>query len=83
MTTWGAGGVGFINKNLEEVAKPQFGSLYPFKNGKTAVQQKSSRKWGFIDNKGKTIVPFVFDNIERLHSGKYEVKIGPFVFISK
>ena len=83
MTTWGAGGVGFINKKLEEIAKPQFGSSYPFKNGKTAVQQKSSGKWGFIDNKGKTIVPFVFDSIERLHSGKYEVKIGPFVFISK
>ena len=83
ITTWGTGGVGFVNKKLEEIAKPQFGSSYPFKNGITAVKQKSGGKWGMIDKKGKTVVPFVFDSIERLSSGKYELKIGPLTLVSK
>lgn len=83
ITTWGPGGVGFVNKKLEEIAKPQFGGATPFQNGISAVKQKSSGKWGVIDKNGKTVVPFVFDSLERLHNGKYEVKIGPLTLISK
>ena len=81
MTTWGASGVGFINKKLEEIAKPQFGSSLPFKNGITAVRQKGG-KWGIMDKKGKMVTPFVFDELNR-SNGKYEVKIGSLTFVSK
>ena len=82
MTTWGAGGVGFINKKLEEISKPQFSAAGNFKKGVAAVKQKTG-KWGFIDKKGKTVVPFVFDNIISLSGGKFQVEVGPFVFITK
>lgn len=82
MTTWGTSGVGFINKKLEEIAKPQLGSSLPFKNGITAVRQKSG-KWGIMDKKGKMITPFIFDELKRSNNGTYEVKIGSLTFVSK
>ena len=82
ITTWGNGGVGFVNKKLEEISKPQFSAAGSFKKGVAAVKQKTG-KWGFIDKKGKTVVPFVFDNIISLSGGKFQVEVGPFVFITK
>ena len=38
---------------------------------------------GFIDKKGKTVIPFVFDNIISISGGKFQVEVGPFVFITK
>ncbi len=81
ITTWGTGGIGFVNKKLEEIAKPQFSRSLPFNNGITAVMQKGG-KWGLMDKKGKMITPFVFDNLDR-SNGKYEVRIGSFTFVSK
>lgn len=82
ITTWGNGGVGFVNRKLEEISKPQFSVAGSFKKGVAAVKQKTG-KWGFIDKKGKTVVPFVFDNIISLSGGKFQVEVGPFVFITK
>jgi hypothetical protein len=82
ITTWAAGGIGFVNKQLKEIVKPQFRCANFFHKGFSAVQQKNG-KWGIIDNKGKTVVPFVFDHIEHTKSGKMEATIGTLKFITK
>lgn len=82
ITTWNANGIGFVNKQLKEIVKPQFRSATPFRKGFAAAQHKSG-KWGIIDNKGKTVVPFVFDNIMHSSNGKMEATIGTFKFTTK
>lgn len=82
ITTWAASGIGFVNKQLREIVKPQFRNATPFRKGFAAVRQKNG-KWGIIDNKGKSVVPFVFDNIEYTSSGKIEATIGTFKFTTK
>lgn len=80
--TWGDGGIGFVNKKLKVIAKPQFSRASDFRKGVATVMQKSG-KWGLIDKTGKIVIPFVFDNINFTSNGKIEAKIGSFIFVTK
>ena len=77
---WGTGGIGFLNKNLKEIVKPQFAVTSDFKNGIATV--KKQNKWGIIDKNGKVVVPLVFDSMER-YGNKIIAKIGSFEFVTK
>lgn len=81
IVTYGSGGLGFVNKKLEEIAKPQFSAAGNFQKGMTAIKSKSG-KWGIIDNKGKTIAPLIFDSIT-ISGGKIIAKIGALEFMTK
>ena len=48
---------GYINKNGKEVVEAKYSSAVAFSEGLAAVMN-SSDKWGFIDDKGKTVIPF-------------------------
>ena len=81
IVTYGAEGIGFVNKKLEEIAKPQFSAAGNFQKGMAAIKSKSG-KWGIIDKKGKIIVPLIFDSIT-ISGGKITAKIGALEFITK
>jgi hypothetical protein len=82
IVTYGASGIGFVNKKLEEIAKPQFGASGNFRKGIAPVKAKSN-KWGIIDKKGKIVVPLVFDEIAIGSGGKIVAKIGSYEFVTK
>lgn len=78
---YGTGGVGFVNKKLEVIAKPQFSAAGNFQKGVAAIKSKSG-KWGILDKKGKIIVPLIFDNIT-ISGGEITAKIGALEFVAK
>ncbi len=62
---------GFVNKKDKWVIKPQFDNVEPH-----AVLKKDSlisvsqyRKWGVINNKGKQIIPFEYNNYIKFYEG--------------
>ena len=67
------GKYGYINEKGEEVIECQYDIAYGFgENGLAAVGEKTGQvdgsgddlyKWGFIDYKGKVVIPFMYDNV--------------------
>ncbi len=50
---------GVIDKKGNEIIKPEFLAISGYKNGLFAAMQDG--KWGFINKKGKVIIPFEYD----------------------
>ena len=46
-------------EHIEVVAAPQFKTLYPFRDGH-AVVQHATGKYGMIDKRGETLIPFKY-----------------------
>lgn len=55
----GERGWGFINKNTDVVIGPQYSNVSSFSDGLAAVRH-TNNPWGYIDQKGKIIIPFQF-----------------------
>ena len=72
--TWGKGGLGFVNKKLEEIVTPKYGLSRAFNNGFAAVAK--NHKWGFIDKKGREVVSLIYDDVEDFKGDKAKVKLG-------
>ncbi len=53
--------VGLIDKNYKQTVLLEFDMIYTFYNHK-AVAKKNS-KFGLIDTKGNTLIPFIYDNL--------------------
>ncbi len=55
-----------IDKNFT-IQKPQYVSRYEipshYYDGMAAIKDNSTQKWGFIDTKGKIVIPCKFDNV--------------------
>jgi hypothetical protein len=63
----------FININGEVVSK-KYDSMTDSHEGRRAV--KKGGKWGFVDNKGKEIVPPIYNEVERYKDGQAKVTMG-------
>ncbi|GAA3944062.1 hypothetical protein GO495_22660 [Chitinophaga oryziterrae] len=65
---------GFINKNLQLVIPVTFAKARPFSDGLAAVQNDDGN-WGFIDLKGKLVIPYTYSREpSRFMSGLAAVK---------
>ena len=69
------GKIGFVNTALEPVVAPVWDFAFPFSNGVAAVcngcmaaggehQMVTGGKWGYIDKRGKVLVPVRYDRDE-------------------
>jgi hypothetical protein len=69
------GKIGFVNTALEPVVAPVWDFAFPFSNGVAAVcsgcmaaggehQLVTGGKWGYIDKRGKVLVPVRYDRDE-------------------
>ncbi len=54
--------VGFINKNGKTIiSTKKYEQVQPFSNGLAAVKNKKDKMWGYINTKGKLVIPFLYD----------------------
>ena len=74
LTTWGEGGVGYINEKGEEVVPCIYQSSQKFSNGLAGVRRKGE-KWGFINKQGKEVIPPTYDEIWEPFSEKGIAKV--------
>lgn len=58
-----AGKSGYVDMNGQWVIKPQWRDTRPFSEGLAAVQDAKTKKWGFIDQQGRLIIDFKFDDV--------------------
>ena len=77
---------GFFDKKGDVVIKPQFDYARPFADSKAAVckgcqfnengehLEISNGKWGFINLKGKLIIPYIYDEVGDFKNGYADVK---------
>lgn len=61
---------GYCDENAKVIVKPQFTIINPFQTS-TKVINRTQEGWGMMDNSGKMIVPFVYDNISKYGNDKY------------
>ena len=62
------GKYGFVNEDMEEIIECKYDIACGFNNGIAAVGEKVGDdlyRWGFINAKGKQIVPFKYDDVYR------------------
>lgn len=57
----------FLSKNGKEISPVWFKNATDFRNGLVAVEN-SEGLWGFIDEKGKEVIPFKYDRPNRIHN---------------
>lgn len=69
----GNGNWGFINAEAELVIDHLYDNAYPFKNGKAKVMLRG--KWGIINNKGASVVPPIYNDVD-IDGSIYLVKKG-------
>ena len=55
---------GFVDANGNTVVEPIFEWVSDFANGMAVVTEPESRKSGYIDGKGETVIPYRFDHAE-------------------
>jgi hypothetical protein len=70
---------GYADEKGNIVIKPQFEKALSFSEGLAAVQVEvnAAKKWGFIDNTGKLVIPAKYVNTPgRFSEGKAAVRIG-------
>ncbi len=54
---------GFLNKEGEEVIKPQYRAVQDFRNGLAAVQDRATGQWGYIDLSGNTMIQPLYSEV--------------------
>ena len=62
---------GFVDYLNNWVIPPQYLNVRPFVNGLAGIMKKVTEgefKWGFLDNKGDTIIPLQYDEISNFNS---------------
>ena len=59
---------GYLDKGGNILIKPQFEECCAFKNGLAGV--KKWGKWGFINKRNKTVIPFMYDILKPVHKFK-------------
>lgn len=63
---------GLINRKGQEVRPCDYAYIeLPFRDGITTIKQNG--KYGYIDEKGKTILPCIYDSASYFINGKAEV----------
>ena len=70
----------------EVMAKPKYDEIYSFSNGmaKVRVGDEETGKYGYINDKGKTVVQPIYDAAEDFHDGKAVVtKQGKTFLVNK
>ena len=70
----GEGGIGYIDKQGNEVIPCQYDFAWSFHEGLARVIR--GNKWGFIDKTGKEVVPLIYDTVFDFHEGLAHVSIG-------
>ncbi|MDP1842743.1 MAG: WG repeat-containing protein [Sediminibacterium sp.] len=81
----GLKGFGVIDSAGNEIVAPQYTKIYDFVNGMAQVCAGgkdifgTGGKWGFIDTKGKVVIPIQYDNI----NGNFEDDSYVFATINK
>ena len=51
---------GYIDKNGNEIIKPQYRNVHNFRLGMAAVQENTEGKWGYINLMGEVVIPFQY-----------------------
>lgn len=51
------------------IADPLFDRAHAFSEGLGVCREKQSGKWGVIDTKGNTVIPFVYDEMSQVSEG--------------
>ena len=80
-----SGKYGYINKGLQLAIPVSFKAARPFSEGLAAVENADGL-WGFIDTKGKLVIPYNYSNSPgRFASGlaKVQSRDGKFGYVSK
>lgn len=54
---------GYMDSNFDVAIKPNYYRAYCFSDGLAAVF--NGEKWGFINPKGKTVIPFEYDSVDQ------------------
>lgn len=57
---------GYMDINFNVAIEPTYFKAYCFSDGLAAVYD--GQKWGFINSKGKTILPFEYDSVEKKYN---------------
>ena len=52
------------------IVKPQFTIINDFKTAKIAIN-RTVKGWGIMNNHGETVLPFIYDKIEKYGEDKY------------
>ncbi len=70
------GGLGYVDKTGQLVIPADFlcpNAVFPFSDGLAAVGKPDpatgEAKWGFIDHKGETAIPFIYDDVMGFSEG--------------
>ena len=75
--------VGLLDENLNIIVEPKYSQIGKFNEG-LALVANEYRKYGFIDTKGKEIIPLIYDNANFFSEGLAPVvKNGKWGFINK
>ncbi|HBH3655659.1 TPA: WG repeat-containing protein [Clostridioides difficile] len=72
---------GFIDKEGNEVIKPQFDGAYPFFEDLAAI--KKDGKWGFIDKEGNEVIKPQFNNTYHFSNGLAKVVLKEYGYVDK
>ena len=65
---------GFIDRQGQIVIEPKYKDAHSFSDGLAAVS--NGKKWGFINLKGDTVIPFRFDDVfDGFNNGLSDVTI--------
>lgn len=70
-----AGEFGFVNIYGEECVPCQYRDATVFRQGRAGVT-KDGKKWGFVDDTGKVVIPFIYDHAEAYHWRMARVRRG-------
>lgn len=71
---------GYMDSQFNVAISPNYFDAYCFSDGLAAVYD--GEKWGFINSKGKTVLPFEYDSVEKkynYHTCFYEDEVVGFV----
>ncbi|MEK7433706.1 MAG: WG repeat-containing protein [Cyanobacteriota bacterium] len=66
----------YLNKNLEVVFTSEYNAFIPYNYSNISyLMVQKDNKFGFIDKKGKVVVPVKYDKVKDIENGYFKVKL--------